>query len=70
MSAGVDWGATRRTSWSIASDTAERGSDSTIGSPSFRDTGTERELGMATSTLMPTVRSMAGMVNPCGRQPG
>jgi hypothetical protein len=25
---------------------------------------------MATSTLMPTVRSMAGMVNPCGRQPG
>ena len=40
------------------------GSDSTSGSPWFSDSGTDRELGIATSTLMPTVRSMAGMVSP------
>ena len=58
------WGASRRTSWSIASETGGAGVGEHHGSPWFSETGTDRELGIATSTLMPTVRSMAGMVSP------
>ena len=61
---GAAWGASRRTSCSIASVTAERGSGEHERLTLVERGGTERELGTATSTLMPTVRSMAGIVSP------
>ena len=51
-------------SWVIANDTGDRGSDSMSGTPWFSETGTERELGIATSTLTPTALSIELMVNP------
>ena len=55
----------RRDELDIASDDRRTaGRTRSAGSPRFSEIGTDRELGMATSTLMPMALSIAAMVSP------